>query len=111
MKDDMVYLEHIIDCIDRIEEYTESDQFTFMNSSMVQDAVTRNLQILSESTQKISDPLKQQYPDINWRAISGFRNVLVHDYLGLDNQQIWQVIENRLPNLKEQIESIISSKK
>ena len=82
-----------------------------MNSSMVQDAVTRNLQILSESTQKISDSLKQQHPNINWRAISGFRNVLVHDYLGLDIQQIWQVIENRLPDLKEQIESIISSKK
>ncbi|SHN92259.1 hypothetical protein BHECKSOX_443 [Bathymodiolus heckerae thiotrophic gill symbiont] len=109
MKDDMVYLEHIIDCIDRIEEYTESDQFTFMNSSMVQDAVIRNLQILSESTQKISDSLKLQHPEINWRAISGFRNVLVHDYLGLDNQQVWQILENRLPDLKEHIEAIISS--
>jgi len=110
MKDDMVYLEHIIDCIDRIEEYTESDQFTFMNSPMVQDAVTRNLQILSESTQKISDSLKLQHPEINWRAISGFRNVLVHDYLGLDNQQIWKIVENRLPDLKEHTEAIISSK-
>ncbi|MCK5355169.1 MAG: DUF86 domain-containing protein, partial [Methyloprofundus sp.] len=51
------------------------------------------------------------HPEINWRAISGFRNVLVHDYLGLDNQQVWLVIENRLPDLKARIESIISSKK
>ena len=107
MKDDMVYLEHIIDCINRIDDYAENDQFNFMNSTMVQDAVIRNLQILAESTQKISAPLKQQHPEINWRAISGFRNILVHDYLGVDLQQIWQIIENRLPSLKDNIQVII----
>ncbi len=65
MKDDIIYLEHIIDCIDRIYDYTEGDQFIFMNSLMVQDTVIRNLQILSESTQKISEPLKQQHSKIN----------------------------------------------
>lgn len=110
MKDDMIYLEHIIDCIDRIDNYTENDQFTFMNSTMVQDAAIRNLQILAESTQKISAPLKQQHPEINWRAISGFRNILVHDYLGVDLQQIWKIIENRLPSLKDNIQSIILKK-
>ena len=110
MKDDVVYLEHIIDCIDRIDEYTENNQFIFMNSKIVQDAVIRNLQVLSESTQKISESLKQQHPEINWRAIAGFRNVLVHDYLGLDLMQVWQVIENRLPGLKENIELLLSKK-
>lgn len=77
---------------------------------MVQDAVIRNLQILSESTQKVSESLKQQHPEINWRAIAGFRNILVHDYLGLDLQQIWQVIENRLPDLRDNIEAIVLEK-
>ena len=106
MKDDCLYLEHIIDCIYRIYDYTENDQFVFMNSPMVQDAVIRNLQTLSESTQKLSDKLKQQHPEINWRAISGFRNILVHNYLGLDLQQIWDVIENRLPQLRDSLENI-----
>jgi len=107
MKDDRVYLEHIIDCIDRIDEYTQNDQFVFMNSAMVQDAVIRNLQTLSESTQKLSDKLKAEHPEINWKAISGFRNILVHNYLGLDLPQIWIVIENRLPQLRGNLEKLL----
>lgn len=107
MKNDRVYLEHIIDCIDRINDYTEHDQFVFMNSQMVQDAVIRNLQILSESTQKLSDELKAQHPEINWKAISGFRNILVHNYLCLDLPQIWAVIENRLPQLRDSFERLL----
>lgn len=111
MKDDSIYLEHILDCIDRINEYTGEDKFTFMNSPMVQDAVIRNLQVLAESTQKISSKTKDMHPEINWRAIAGFRNILVHDYLGLDFQQIWNVIENRLPELKFSIEKLYSQLK
>ncbi|MBS3954797.1 MAG: DUF86 domain-containing protein [Methylomicrobium sp.] len=107
MKDDRIYIEHIIDCIDRINEYTENDQFVFMNSKMVQDAVIRNLQTLAESTQKLSEALKEQHPEINWKAISGFRNILVHNYLGLDLLQIWLVIENRLPPLRERLEKLL----
>lgn len=107
MKDDRVYIEHIIDCIDRIDEYTQNDQFVFMNSPMVQDAVIRNLQTLSESTQKLSDKLKAEHPEINWKAISGFRNILVHNYLGLDLPQIWVVIENRLPQLRGTFEKLL----
>ncbi|WP_019864453.1 HepT-like ribonuclease domain-containing protein [Methylovulum miyakonense] len=107
MKNDRIYIEHIIDCIDRIDEYTQNDSFVFMNSTMVQDAVIRNLQTLSESTQKLSDELKAEHPEINWKAISGFRNILVHNYLGLDLPQIWIVIENRLPLLRENLEKLL----
>ncbi len=101
MKDD------IIDCTDRINEYTENDQLMFMNSQMVQDAVIRNLQTLAESTQKLSEELKANHSEINWKAISGFRNILVHNYLGLDLPQIWMVIENRLPPLRESLEKLL----
>jgi uncharacterized protein with HEPN domain len=76
---------------------------------MLQDAVIRNLQTLSESTQKLSDELKMQHPEINWKAISGFRNILVHNYLGLDLDlaQIWTVIENRLPALRGSIDRLL----
>ncbi len=97
----------VIDCIDRINDYTEFDQFVFMNSPMVQDAVIRNLQILSESTQKLSESLKAEHPEIPWKAIAGFRNILVHNYLGLDLAQIWVVIANRLPQLRESLEKLL----
>lgn len=107
MKDNRVYLEHILDCIRRIEEYTESDKNRFLESTLVQDAVTRNLQTMAESTQRLSDALKSSNPAVDWRAISGFRNILVHDYLGLDLERIWGIVERRLPLLKAEIERML----
>lgn len=107
MKDDRVYLEHILDCIRRIEEYTESDKNRFLESTLVQDAVTRNLQTMAESTQRLSDALKLSNPAVDWRAISGFRNILVHDYLGLDLERIWGIVEHRLPLLRTEIERML----
>jgi len=78
-----------------------------MNSPLVQDAVIRNLQTLSESTQKLSAELTAQHPEITWKAISGFRNILVHNYLGLDLPEIWAVIENRLPQLRGNLPKLV----
>jgi uncharacterized protein with HEPN domain len=103
---DQVYIEHMLDCIGRIERYATDDRSRFMQSEMVQDAVVRNLQILSESSQRLSEAAKKTQPGIDWRAISGFRNILVHDYLGLDLETIWLVIEQDLPQLKEVLETM-----
>jgi uncharacterized protein with HEPN domain len=100
---DRALLIHIADCIDRILEYTGGDQETFMGSRLVQDAVIRNLQTLAESTQRLSDALKAAEPEIPWRDIAGFRNVLTHGYLGLDTQLVWSVIEQDLPGLTQAI--------
>ena len=78
-----------------------------MESTIIQDAVVRNLQVLTESTQRISDRVKTNYPETEWQAISGFRNILVHDYLGLDLQLIWSVVEKRLPPLRLEIERML----
>jgi uncharacterized protein with HEPN domain len=111
MKDERLYLEYILECIQKIEDYTEMDKARFMHSSMIQDAVVRNLQVMAESTQRISEKIKLGYPDVEWRGIAGFRNILVHDYLGLDFGKIWEVIERRLPTLKTQIEKILEKSK
>jgi len=63
----------------------------------------RNLQVLAESTQKISEETKARHPEIDWRSIGAFRNVLVHHYLGIDLDQIWDMIQNDIPNLKERV--------
>lgn len=107
MKDDRVYFEHILLCIEKIETYTELDKSLYMESTIIQDAVVRNLQVLAESTQRISDKVKTNYPDTEWQAISGFRNILVHDYLGLDLKLIWSVVEKRLPPLRIEIDKML----
>lgn len=101
---DRVLLEHILRCIERVRDYTEGDRARFFGSHMVQDAVVRNLQTLAESTQRLSEPLKVSEPGVPWSAIAGFRNVLTHNYLGIDLEAVWSVIEKDLPGLGSAIE-------
>lgn len=105
MKGDAVYLRHILECIRRAEENTAAGYDAFMGSHTLQDAVLRNLQTMAESTQRLSDEAKSAHPSVNWRALSGFRNVLVHNYLGIDLEQIWGAIERDMPVLKVAVEA------
>ena len=100
MKDDRVYLGHILRCISRIEEYVSGRPETFSSSHLVQDAVLRNLQTMAESTQRLSPAAKERHPDVDWAALSGLRNVLVHAYLGVDLDQIQRAVANDMPRLK-----------
>jgi uncharacterized protein with HEPN domain len=90
----------MLECIERIERYTGQERARFFASDLVQDAVVRNLQTLAESSQRLSEPFKNAHSSIDWRAIAGFRNILVHDYLGLDLETIWLVVEQDVPALK-----------
>jgi len=103
MKDELVYLAHIQDCLDRIGKYTMRGRNQFFEDTMAQDAVIRNLQTLAEACQKISEALKSNHQEVDWKGIYGLRNVLVHDYLGIDLEQIWDIIEKDLPQLKKAI--------
>ncbi len=108
MKDDRLYLIHIKECIERVIMYTEEGKDVFFADTKTQDAVMRNLQILAESTQRLSDSLKELNPEVDWRNISGFRNFAVHEYLSIDLKMIWDIVEQDLPVLEEQIEAILS---
>lgn len=103
MKDDTVYLRYIQECIRRIEENTSGGRDEFMASHTLQDAVLRNLQTIAESTQHLSDDLKAKQAEIDWRRIAAFRNVLVHDYLGIDVERVWQITQRDVPELKKAI--------
>jgi uncharacterized protein with HEPN domain len=87
------------ECIERIREYTAGDRSRFEASRLVQDAVVRNLQTLAESSQRLSDDIKATEPQVPWRELAGFRNVIVHGYLGIDLTAVWLVIERDLPAL------------
>ncbi len=107
-KDDTVYLHHILECIRRIEENITEGRERFMAAHTLQDAVLRNLQVMAESTQRLSEMAKAMQPDIEWRKIGAFRNILVHDYLGIDLDTIWDITQRDMPRLKQAIEETLS---
>ena len=102
-----VLLMHILDCIQQVEEYTKYERETFFESRFVQDAVMRNLQVLAESTQRLSESLKDTRQDIPWKEIAGFRNVLAHGYLNIDLILVWEIIEDNLRDLADAAEEML----
>jgi uncharacterized protein with HEPN domain len=108
MKDDRLYLIHISECIERIESYVAGrDKQQFLDSTLLQDGIIRNLQVLAESTQRLSNDAKESRNEVDWFKITGFRNVLVHDYLGIDIERVWNILEKDLPVLKGAIQSML----
>ena len=103
---DVVLLAHILQCLGRIQEYTEDGREAFFESTLVQDAVVRNLQTLAESTQRLSDKIKATKPEVSWPEIAGFRNAVVHDYLAIDLEAVWSVVELDLGPLGEAVEAM-----
>jgi uncharacterized protein with HEPN domain len=106
VRDDRLYIHHILDCLQRIQRYCQDGKQAFFSAELIQDAVLRNLQTLAESTKRISDDLKARHPEVDWRAVGGFRNVLVHDYLGINLERIWEIVSIHLPMLHSQMEAI-----
>ena len=109
MNRDRLYLTHVVECINRIRSYTEGGESIFREDLRTQDAVLRNLHTLSESATRLSAELQQAYPDVAWKEIHAFRNVVVHDYLGLDVNQVWGIIINDIPVLLDSINVILAA--
>lgn len=109
MKDDSVYLWHIDECLRRIEKNIAIGLQAFLASETIQDATLRNLQTMSEASQRLSDEVKSTRPDIEWERISAFRNILVHNYLGIDLELIWMIVDRDIPALKLAIGEMLDS--
>ncbi len=99
MKDERLYLVHIMECIERVRRYTVRGRDAFLADEMVRDATIRNLQVMAESAHRLSDATRSRHPEINWIRIRGFRNIVVHKYLGIDLEIVWDVVENDLEKL------------
>jgi uncharacterized protein with HEPN domain len=103
-------LQHILDAIILIEQFLmEMDEDQFKNSHLHRSATERQLEIIGEASNAISEELKAKFPEVEWQPIRRFRNVIVHEYFGVSTRIIWGLVETELPVLKSQMERILSS--
>lgn len=109
MRRDEVYLRHIIDAIEIIAEYVKVGEERFMAETQSQDAIIRRLEIIGEATKNLSPDLRARYPRTDWHAAAGARDVLIHNYMGVDLRRVWWAATQRAPRLKEQIEKILAA--
>jgi uncharacterized protein with HEPN domain len=102
-------LGHIRDCIAKVEYLANKlhNYDNFETQWVEQDAIIRNLEIIGEASVNVSDDLKAQYPDIDWKAMRGMRNFVTHQYFGVSLTIIWDIVVNDIPVLKKQIGDVI----
>jgi len=105
-RSDALYLDHIQERIQRIEACAREGHKAFEVSHVLQDAVIRNVEGIGEAVKQLSPVLLERYPDVVWRRVAGFRDVLIHNYMGVDLDEVWNVIEKDLPRLKQTIEAM-----
>ncbi len=108
MKEDRIYLDHILNCIDDIETFTLGGESEFCGSRLIQAAVIRNLEVIGEATKRISGNLRNWYPQMPWKEMAGLRDVLIHDYMGVDLEIVWNVVVDELPPIRQQLIRILS---
>jgi uncharacterized protein with HEPN domain len=102
-------LETIIEAIDRINEYTSgfnsADEFNDDYRNF--DATMMNFVVIGEMVEKLSEEFKRKNDHIEWIRIKGFRNIVAHDYFGIDAEEVWQIIKNKIPSLRKEIEKLL----
>ena len=109
MKDDRVILLQILEFIEKIDTYTQGVKEEFMLTPLIQDAFIRNFEIIGEAVKQVSDQIKKDHAEIYWREIAGFRDVLIHKYMGVDLNAVWNAVEIDLPILRENIMKILEN--
>jgi uncharacterized protein with HEPN domain len=107
MNNDKQYLSHLRDCVVRVEQYIVSGKKEFMTSTLRQDAVLRNLQLMAESTLRLSEELRFQHIEVPWREIANWREILGQNYLVINLDEVWRFIELRFPQLKQQVNKVL----
>jgi len=107
MKDDRIYIEHILHSIDRIESYISvKDHQSFSEDYLTQDAVVRQLEIIGEATKRISEGLRKINPQVPWSDMAGMRDMLIHDYIDVDIDIVWKTASESIINLKNLLHNL-----
>jgi uncharacterized protein with HEPN domain len=107
MKDNIVYIRHILDSIERINEYTKNVKYDdFIGKNLIQAAVIRELEIIGEASKKLTREFRIHNSDIQWKKIAGMGDKLIHDYFGIDVNSVWETVIKDIPELKEKLKKI-----
>jgi uncharacterized protein with HEPN domain len=109
MKDQTVYLRHILEAIRRSLECPREGREAFLADTRTQDAVIRNLEVLGEATKALSQELRDRNPGIPWSAMARMRDRLIHHYFGVQLDIVWQVVASDLPTLQTQVQAVLAS--
>lgn len=108
----ILYLEDMFQSMQRIEEYLGDLDFKeFKRTCIVVDAVIRNFEIIGEASKKIPKAIQEKYPEIPWRKMYGLRNLITHEYFGIDYEMIWEISKNSLPQNRTDLQKIIEKEK
>jgi uncharacterized protein with HEPN domain len=107
---DLTYLKHILDCINDIELFVEGyTEDEFVSDKKTFNSSIRMFEVIGEATKKISTELKNDHPAIEWKKMAGLRDILIHDYEGVNLNALWQIIRVNIPELKTQIQKLIQN--
>jgi uncharacterized protein with HEPN domain len=107
-----IYLDDILTSMLRIIEYIGDRDFEeFKNNTMVVDAVVRNFEIIGEASNNLPDEIKDKYPEVPWRKMYGLRNLVSHEYFGIDYEMIWEIAKTNLPDNIKDFREIIEKEK
>ena len=110
LKDQKTPLKHILDEINFILKYTKDINFdSLTKNEVLERAIVRSLEIIGEAVKQIDEDFKKQYKDIEWKKIAGFRDILIHRYFSIDWDIVWDVIKNKIPELRDKLRNLIIS--
>jgi uncharacterized protein with HEPN domain len=103
-RDSRVYLEDILEAIRKVKTYTSGlSKAAFLQDEKTFDAVVRNLEVIGEAVKNIPADFREKYPAVGWKKIAGLRDILVHEYFGIDAEIVWDIIHRKLPALETEV--------
>lgn len=103
-----IFIEDALVAVDKIARYTENVNYDdFCQNEMMVDAVLRNLEVLGEAARNVPDEIKVKYPHVPWKRMVGLRNIVIHEYFGIDLENIWKIIDENVPETRSELVKIL----